>query len=42
MLVEMAEIGHFYVENGIYELENDVKLVYEIMDKKLVICYNDI
>lgn len=34
--------GYKTVGHGIYELANDVKLVYEIMDKKLVICYNDI
>lgn len=34
--------GYKTVGHGIYELENDVKLVYEIMDKKLVICYNGI
>ncbi len=27
--------GYKTVEHGIYELENDVKLVYEIMEKKL-------
>lgn len=26
--------GYKTVEQGIYELENDVKLVYEIMEKK--------
>ena len=34
--------GYKTVGHGIYELANDVKLVYEIMDKKLVICYNGI
>lgn len=28
--------GYKTVGHGIYELENDVKLVYEIMEKKLV------
>lgn len=30
--------GYKTVGHGIYELENDVKLVYEIMERKLKIC----
>ena len=33
--------GYKTVGHGIYELENDVKLVYEIMEKKLRIVTND-
>ena len=29
--------GYKTVGHGVYELENDVKLVYEIMEKKLII-----
>ena len=31
--------GYRTVGHGVYELENDVKLVYEIMEKKLKECY---